>query len=283
MSIQQIGIVGGGQMGGGIAEVASRKGLRVVVREADDALVAAARARLEKSLARGVERGKLEAADRNAALGRVSFTTDLDDLAAADLVIEAIPEHLATKEEVFRALDQVTQPATVLATNTSSIPIMRIALATGRPESVIGLHFFNPVPVMELVEVIPSLTTSEETVDRAVAFAESLGKRVVRAPDRAGFVVNALLVPFLLDAVRMFEAGHATAEDIDTGLRYGANHPMGPLALCDLIGNDTMLGVADAMYAETHLPHHAAPQLLRRMVEAGHLGRKSGRGFYEYS
>ncbi len=282
MSIDRIGVVGGGQMGGGIAEVAARTGVDVVVREADAALASAARSRVEKSLARAVERGKLAEDERDAALSRLSYTTSVGDFDGCGLIVEAIPEDLAAKEEVFRALDGVAGPDAVLATNTSSIPIMRIALATGRPESVVGLHFFNPVPVMELVEVIPSLATSEETVARAVGFAEALGKRVVRAPDRAGFIVNALLVPFLLDAVRMYEAGHATAEDIDTGLRYGANHPMGPLALCDLIGNDTMLGVADAMYAETHLPHHAAPQLLRRMVEAGRLGRKAGRGFYDY-
>ncbi len=282
MSIDRIGVVGGGQMGGGIAEVAARTGVDVVVREADAALASAARSRVEKSLARAVERGKLAEDERDAALSRLSYTTSVGDFDGCGLIVEAIPEDLAAKEEVFRALDGVAGPDAVLATNTSSIPIMRIALATGRPESVVGLHFFNPVPVMELVEVIPSLATSEETVARAVGFAEALGKRVVRAPDRAGFIVNALLVPFLLDAVRMYEAGHATAEDIDTGLRYGANHPMGPLALCDLIGNDTMLGVADAMHAETHLPHHAAPQLLRRMVEAGRLGRKAGRGFYDY-
>ncbi len=282
MSIDRIGVVGGGQMGGGIAEVAARTGVDVVVREADAALASAARSRVEKSLARAVERGKLAEDERDAALSRLSYTTSVGDFDGCGLIVEAIPEDLAAKEEVFRALDGVAGPDAVLATNTSSIPIMRIALATGRPESVVGLHFFNPVPVMELVEVIPSLATSEETVARAVGFAEALGKRVVRAPDRAGFIVNALLVPFLLDAVRMYEEGHATAEDIDTGLRYGANHPMGPLALCDLIGNDTMLGVADAMHAETHLPHHAAPQLLRRMVEAGRLGRKAGRGFYDY-
>ncbi len=282
MSIDRIGVVGGGQMGGGIAEVAARTGVDVVVREADAALASAARSRVEKSLARAVERGKLAEDERDAALSRLSYTTSVGDFDGCGLIVEAIPEDLAAKEEVFRALDGVAGPDAVLATNTSSIPIMRIALAPGRPESVVGLHFFNPGPVMELVEVIPSLATSEETVARAVGFAEALGKRVVRAPDRAGFIVNALLVPFLLDAVRMYEEGHATAEDIDTGLRYGANHPMGPLALCDLIGNDTMLGVADAMHAETHLPHHAAPQLLRRMVEAGRLGRKAGRGFYDY-
>ncbi len=267
-------------MGTGIAEVAARAGCDVVVREVDGPLAEAARARVDASLSRAVERGKLEAGERDAALARLAVTTSFGDLAGCELIVEAVVEHLAAKEDVFRSLDGIAQPGAVLATNTSSIPIMRIGLATGRPEAVVGLHFFNPVPVMELVEVIPSLATSAETVERAVGFAESLGKRVVRAPDRAGFVVNALLIPYLLDAVRMFEAGHAGAEDIDTAMRYGANHPMGPLALCDLIGNDVVLDVADAMYAETRDAHHAAPQLLRRMVEAGRLGRKSGGGFY---
>ncbi len=270
-------------MGAGLAEIAARAGVAVTLVESSDQIAAAARGRVEKSLGRGVDRGKLEAADRDAALELLTLTTSYDDLAGTELIVEAVPEDFELKERVFRELDRVADDGAVLATNTSSIPIMRIAMATGRPESVVGLHFFNPVPVMDLVELITSLATSDDTVARATAFAgDTLGKRVVQAPDRAGFIVNALLVPFLLDAVRMYEAGHAPAEDIDAAMKAGANHPIGPLALCDLIGNDTMLNVANAMYGETQLPHHAAPQLLRRMVEAGRLGRKTGRGFYEY-
>ncbi len=282
MAITKIGIVGGGLMGGGIAEVASRAGVTVVLREVDDGLAGAARARIEKSLGKGVDRGKLTADERDAALGRLTVTTELADLAGCGLVVEAVVEDRPLKERIFAELDRVVEADdAVLASNTSSIPIMQLAVATGRPEAVVGLHFFNPVPVMELVEVIPSIATSDETLARAMEFAgETLGKKVVRAPDRAGFIVNALLIPYLLDAIRMYEAGHASAEDIDAAMQAGANHPIGPLALCDLIGNDTMLHVADAMYAETGDARLAAPQLLRRMVEAGRLGRKSGQGFY---
>ncbi len=284
MDIERLGIVGGGQMGAGIAEVASLAGVEVVVVEDGPERAAATLSRIERSLAKGVERGKLEESVATAAQALVGVETDLDALADRQLVVEAIPEDEAAKLVIFGALDGILADAdAVLASNTSSIPIMKLALGTSRPQAVIGLHFFNPVPVMELVEVIPSLLTSVETLERARSFGCDVGKRVVTAPDRAGFIVNALLIPYLLDAIRMHDAGRATVEDIDTAMRFGANHPMGPLALCDLIGNDTMLLVADAMYDELREERLAAPPLLRRMVEAGRLGRKTGAGFYDYA
>ncbi len=276
-------MVGGGQMGGGIAEVAARAGLDVVVREASAGLAAGSEGRVTRSLERGVERDKITSEERDGALGRLHFTTDLGAMADRQLVVEAVVEDEELKAGVFEALDGiVTDPEAVLASNTSSIPIMKLAMHTSRPEAVVGLHFFNPVPVMALVEVVPSLLTSDDTAARAAEFAERLGKTVVRAPDRAGFIVNALLIPYLLDAIRMYEAGLATAEDIDTAMKAGANHPMGPLSLCDLIGNDTMLLVAESLFDELREPRLAPPPMLRRMVEAGLLGRKSGRGFYDH-
>jgi 3-hydroxybutyryl-CoA dehydrogenase len=256
----------------------------VVVREVAPEYVERARVRLETSLEKAVEREKMAAADREAAIARVRFTTDLADLADRQLVIEAVMEDEEEKARVFAGLDEVvTADTAVLASNTSSIPIMKLAMATKRPEWVVGLHFFNPVPVMRLVEVVPSLLTGEEAVLAASDFVRtSLGKEVVTAPDRAGFIVNALLVPYLLDAIRFYEAGHASAVDIDNGMRLGANHPMGPLALCDLIGNDTLLGIAHSLHGEFTEPRFAPPPLLRRLVEAGMLGRKSGRGFFDY-
>ncbi len=284
MSIQRIGIVGGGQMGGGIAEVAARSGVDVIVREASPELAEKAQGRVAASLARGAGRGRFTETERDEALARLRFTTDLAELADRELVVEAVVEDEALKAEVFRALDEIVVAGdAVLASNTSSIPIMKLAMHTSRPEAVVGLHFFNPVPVMALVELVPSLLTSDETVARATEFAAgTLGKTVVRAPDRAGFIVNALLVPYLLDAIRMYEAGLASAEDIDAAMKAGANYPMGPLALCDLIGNDTMLLVAESLFDELREPRMAPPPMLRRMVEAGLLGRKSGRGFYDY-
>ena len=272
-------------MGTGIAEVCAIKGLDVVVAEASAEFVEKAMDRVNGSLAKAVDRGKLESTDRDAAFARIAYTTDLKDMADRQLVVESVIEDEAVKASVFSTLDEiVTGDDAILASNTSSIPIMKLAMATSRPQSVVGLHFFNPVPVMKLVEVVPSLATSEEIVGRVSAFAHGrLGKTVVHAPDRAGFIVNALLVPYLLDAVRFYEAGNASAEDIDTAMHSGANHPMGPLALCDLIGNDTMLNVAEAMFDELREQRLAPPGLLRRMVEAGRLGRKSGRGFYDYS
>jgi 3-hydroxybutyryl-CoA dehydrogenase len=280
---ERVGVVGGGIMGSGIAEVSARAGYDVLVREVDDAAAEAARRRLEKSLGKAVRAGKFSEADRVAALARLSFTTDLGDLADRDVVIEAVVEDEAEKSAVFRALGGIVSGECLLASNTSSIPIMKLASVTTHPERVIGLHFFNPVPVLPLVEVVPSLLTAPETVHRAESFAEEgLGKHTVLCKDRAGFVVNALLIPFLLAAIRMVESGFATPEDVDTAMMAGCAHPMGPLALADLIGLDTTHAVASSMYAEFKEPLFAAPPLLLRMVEAGLLGRKSGRGFFEY-
>ena len=282
--ITRVGVAGCGLMGSGIVEVCARAGLDVVVREVDDGAAAAGRARIEGSLARAVRAGKLSAEDRDAALTRVRVTTALDDLADRELVIEAATENPAVKAALFAELDRVAErPDVILATNTSSIPIVQVAQATTRPAQVVGLHFFNPVPVQRLVEVIPSVLTAPQAVQRVTDLVtKALGKTVIKAPDRSGFVVNALLVPYLLSAIRMLEAGYATAEDIDLGMTLGCAHPMGPLRLSDLIGLDTLKAVADSMYEEYKEPLYAAPPLLRRMTDAGLLGRKSGRGFYEY-
>jgi len=281
--MEQVGVVGSGIMGAGIAEVAARSGCDVVVREVTAELADAGRARIAASLERAVTRGKLAAADRDATLARIRTTTSLDDLADRDLVIEAVVEDEPTKTALYRELSAIVRPDCVLASNTSSIPISRLAAAAHRPERVLGMHFFNPVPVLPLVELVPSLRTGQSTMDAARAFAEDrLGKKTVLCKDRAGFVVNALLVPYLLAAIRMVEAGVATAEDVDTAMVAGANHPMGPLALTDLIGLDTTAAVAVSMYEEFKEPLYAAPPLLLRMVEAGLLGRKSGQGFFSY-
>ncbi|RZB14421.1 3-hydroxybutyryl-CoA dehydrogenase [Streptomyces sp. F001] len=282
--ISRFGVIGCGLMGSGIAEVAALRGLDVIVAESTPELAAAGRDRVAASLDRGVLRGKLTGADRDRALARLSFTHDLGKLADRQFVIEAVAERREVKLEVFRQLDKVlTDPDVVLATNTSSIPVVDLAVATGRASRVVGLHFFNPVPVQKLIEVIPALTTSADALDRARSFAtEQLGKEVIQAPDRSGFVVNALLVPYLLAAVRMVESGAARPEDVDRGMELGCAHPMGPLRLLDLIGLDTAQAVAESMYEEFKEPLYAAPPLLQRMVAAGHLGRKSGRGFYAY-
>ncbi|HEX3590355.1 MAG TPA: 3-hydroxybutyryl-CoA dehydrogenase [Pseudonocardiaceae bacterium] len=283
--ISRIGVVGSGLMGSGIAEVCARAGLDVLVNEVDTAAVDAGRARVTSSLTRGVKSGKLSEEDRAAALGRLRFTADLGEFADRELVVEAVAEHEPTKIEVFTTLDKVvTGSDAIFASNTSSIPIMKLAMATRRPEQVIGVHFFNPVPVLKLVELIPSLLSSQETQTRAEAFVTGvLGKTVVRSQDRAGFVVNALLIPYLLSAIRMLESGFASAEDIDNGMVLGCAHPMGPLRLTDLIGLDTTKAVAESMYSEFKEPLFSAPPLLLRMVDAGLLGKKTGRGFYDYS
>lgn len=280
-----MGVVGGGLMGSGIAEVSARAGVDVLVVEVDDTAADAARARIESSLDRAVDRQKLTAADREAALARLRCTSRMADLADRELVIEAVAEDAAVKTAVFAELDRVVVDRdAILASNTSSIPIARLAAATGRPELVLGVHFFNPVPVMRLVELVPSLVTDEHTMARAAAFTMGqLGKEAIRAKDRAGFVVNALLVPYLLSAVRMVESGVADADDVDNGMMLGCAHPMGPLRLSDLIGLDTLKAIADSMYEEYREPLYAPPPLLRRMVEAGRLGKKSGRGFHDYT
>ncbi len=284
MDLQRVGVVGAGLMGSGLAEVCARAGLEVAVVEATAELAAAGQKRVAASLDRAMSKGKLSAADRDAALGRLSFGADFGTLADRDLVVEAVVEDPAVKVEVFRRLDAVVaRPDAILGSNTSSIPIVRLARATRRPEQVIGLHFFSPVPVMNLVEVIPSILTSAETLARGRAFAaEVLHKEVIQASDRAGFIVNALLNPYTMAAIRMYEGGFATREDIDKGMMLGTNHPMGPLALCDFIGLDVVLAVAEVLYEEFKDPFYAPPPLLRRMVEGGLLGRKAGRGFYDY-
>jgi 3-hydroxybutyryl-CoA dehydrogenase len=272
-------------MGAGIAELGAKAGLDVIVHEVSEELAKAAQARIEKSLGRAVERGKLSAEDSTAAMARLSFVSDLNVMADRDLVIEAIIENEELKKSVFEQLDEIVESAdAILATNTSSIPITRIATATSRPESVVGMHFFNPPVVMPLVEIVQGMVTSDAVVAAAGEFAETrLGKTVVVAKDRAGFIVNMLLVPYIIDAMRMYEEGYASKEDIDAGMVNGANYPMGPLTLSDLIGNDTMLFVAEALFEEFREARYAPPPLLKRMVEAGLLGRKSGRGFYDYS
>jgi 3-hydroxybutyryl-CoA dehydrogenase len=282
--IERVGVVGCGLMGSGISEVCARAGLDVIVREVNQSALDRGRQRIEGSLDRAVKAGKLEAADRDTALSHIRFTIDFADLADRQLVVEAVIENEAEKLEVFASLDKAVQDEdAVLASNTSSIPVMKLAMATHRPANVLGLHFFNPVPVMHLVELIPSLLTSQETSERAEVFASTvLGKRVIRSKDRAGFIVNALLIPYLLSAIRMLESGFATAEDIDSGVVEGLRHPMGPLALTDLIGLDTTIAVSQSLYEEFKEPLYAPPPLLSRMVEAGLLGRKTGRGFYDY-
>ncbi|MEU9406755.1 3-hydroxybutyryl-CoA dehydrogenase [Streptomyces sp. NPDC048281] len=283
-AIARIGVVGGGQMGAGIAEVCARAGLDTVVCEADATAARAARERVASSLERAVERGKLAPAAAQDAMARLVFTGELDALADRQLVIEAVVENADAKTEIFAALDKIVEdPDAILATNTSSLPVMRLGMATDRADRVVGLHFFNPVPVLPLVEVVTSLHTAPETATGIERFAtETLGKTVIRSRDRAGFVVNALLVPYLLSAVRMAESGFATAADIDTGMELGCAHPMGPLKLADLIGLDTVASIAESLYDEFREPLYAPPPLLQRMVEAGLLGRKTGRGFHTY-
>lgn len=284
LSIERLGIIGGGQMGAGIAEVAAAAGCDVMVHEISAEAGEASRARIEKSLERAVSKGKLEGPERESILSRIGFTTDYDEQADRQLVIEAVTENEDLKKEIFRTLDSiVTDENAILASNTSSIPITRLASVTDRPHQVVGLHFFNPVPVMGLVELVTTPLSHTEVEERAEEFAAGqLGKTVIRAKDRGGFVVNLLLVPYLLGAIRMYESGHASAADIDAGMKLGANHPMGPLELCDFIGLDTMKLVADVLFEEYKEPLYSSPPLLTRMVEAGLLGRKSGGGFYSY-
>jgi 3-hydroxybutyryl-CoA dehydrogenase len=283
MTIERLGIVGSGIMGSGVAEVAAKAGVTVVLRsrkqETADAMVAG----LERSLARQVERGRLEEAEATAVRERVSATADLEALADCDLVVESVVEDLDVKKQLFVELDRVVKPGAILATNTSTLPVVEMAVETARSDRVVGIHFFNPAPAMALVEVVRTLVSSDETVDAAVAFARACGKEPVVVEDRAGFIVNALLFPYLNNAVRMLENRTASRDDIDAAMQGGCNFPMGPLALLDLVGLDTSVAILDALYAEFRDPNYAAVPLLRRKVAAGHLGRKSGRGFYEYA
>ena len=282
--MDRIGVVGCGLMGSGIAEIAARAGGKVLVVEADAAAMERGLERIERSLARAVNSKKMSESEGAEVRANLSFSTDFSELADRELVVEAVAEDESVKLEVFRKIDAAVEyPHAILATNTSSIPIIKLAMATQRPQQVIGLHFFNPVPVLKLVELISSLLTSAETTARARDYATNfLGKRVITSPDRAGFVVNALLIPYLLSAIRMLESGFASPEDIDTGMVVGCAHPMGPLALTDLIGLDTNMAVAESLYEEFKEPHFAPPPLLSRMTQAGLLGRKSGQGFFAY-
>jgi 3-hydroxybutyryl-CoA dehydrogenase len=282
MSIKRVGIVGSGIMGAGIAEAACLSGFDVVLRSRAQSSADAMAAAMEKSLGRQVEKGKLSDADRDAALGRLTTVSDLNELAACDLVVESVVEDLATKRQVFTELDRICPDHTVLATNTSTLAVVDMAMETGRPDKVCGIHFFNPAPVMSLVELVRPITASDATLATARAFAEACGKTAVEVKDRAGFIVNALLFPYLNNAVRLLEQGVATRDDIDEAMKGGCGFPMGPFALLDLVGLDTSLAILDALYAEYRDPNYAAMPLLRRMVSAEQLGRKSGQGFYEY-
>jgi 3-hydroxybutyryl-CoA dehydrogenase len=281
-NIESVAVLGGGFMGAGIAESASVAGLPVVIRELPEYL-AAARTRLEKSMDSAVKRGKLDAAKRDAAVARVTFTSELKDVAGSDLVIEAVPENLALKISIMKELNEIVSDDTILASNTSSIPIAELAGTVSSPGRVVGLHFFSPVPVMKLVEIVRALDTGDETITSAKEFVTRLGKHPIVTKDRSGFIVNFLLTSYLMGAVRMYEEGFASREDIDAGMKLGAGHPMGPLELCDFIGLDVLQAVCTSMFDEFKRDEYAPPPLMKRMIAAGRLGRKSGRGFYEYT
>lgn len=282
MKVRKVGVLGAGLMGSGIAEVCAKSGFDTVVREVSDELATKGVGRFESSLAKAVERGKLTAADRDAARGRLTATTDLADLADCDLIVEAVVENLDAKKELFGELDRICRDPAIFCSNTSSLTITELSAATRRPDRFAGLHFFNPVPVMKLVEVVQTIATSEETVATLLEFARSLGKEPVLAKDNSGFIVNRLLVPYLLDAVRALEEGVGSREDIDKGMELGCGHPMGPLKLLDFVGLDTTYAIAEIMFSEYREKRFAPPPLLKRMVLAGRYGKKSGRGFYEY-
>lgn len=279
---KKVGVLGAGLMGSGIAEVVAKAGYITVVREVDEALIAKGRRKIEGSLAKAVEKGKLEAALRDAIAGRLSYTTSLESMGECDLIIEAIVENLEVKRQTYQTLDKACGQEAIFCSNTSSLTITEMAAATERPDRFAGLHFFNPVPVMKLVEVVRALATSDETFRKVFAFAQSLGKEPIAARDNSGFVVNRLLVPYLLDAIRAYEEGIGSLDDIDKGMRYGCAHPMGPFELLDYVGLDTTYAIAEIMFREYREKRFAAPPLLKRMVLAGRFGRKSGQGFYEY-
>lgn len=282
-AVQRLGVVGGGLMGSGIAEVAARSGIPTIIREPSDGLLQAARERIERSMGSAVRREKLSEEAQAAALRRITFVTEFSEMSECDIVVEAVPEKLDLKREIFASLDEQCRPETILASNTSSIPIAELAGATGRPDRVLGLHFFSPVPVMSLLELVRALRTSDEAVAIGKRLGEQMGKEVIQTKDRAGFIVNMLLIPYLVAAIRMFEEGFATREDIDAGMRLGCAHPMGPLQLADFIGLDVTYEVCNSLFEEFKDPAYAPPPLLKRMLAAGMLGRKSNLGFYSYN
>jgi 3-hydroxybutyryl-CoA dehydrogenase len=281
--IRSVAVLGGGLMGSGIAQVSAAAGFRTVVREVSDQLCAKARQSIEKSLAKGIERGKTTEAERDTTLENLRFGTSLDDLSESDLFIEAVVEDLEVKNALWGELNVIAKPDAIFASNTSSLTIIAMAAASGRPDRMLGLHFFNPVPLMKLVEVVRTITTSEDTERRAFQFVKTLGKEPIRAKDSSGFVVNRLLIPYMLDAINALESGVASVEDIDKGMQLGAGYPMGPFTLLDFVGLDTAYKIAEIMFTEYRDKRYAPPPLLKRMVLAGMLGKKSGKGFYDYS
>jgi 3-hydroxybutyryl-CoA dehydrogenase len=281
--IKKVGVLGGGLMGSGIAQVSAAAGFPTIVREVSEALCAKSRQSIEKTLAKGIERGKTTEAERDSTLRNLRFVTELKELADSDLFIEAVVEDLEVKNNLWSQLDKIARSDAIFASNTSSLTIIAMAAASGRPDRVLGLHFFNPVPLMKLVEVVRTITTSEETEQRALEFVRALGKEPIRAKDSSGFVVNLLLIPYMLDAIRALESGVASVEDIDKGMQLGAGHPMGPFTLLDFVGLDTAYKIAEIMFTEYRESRYAPPPLLKRMVLAGMLGKKTGKGFYDYS
>lgn len=282
MAFNKIGVVGCGLMGRGIVEVSAKSGYAVVVSEINKELLDKGLKAIDQSLAKAVEKGKMAAADKDKAMGKIKGTVDMNDFKDCDLIVEAAIENLELKKKIFTDLDKICKPDAILSTNTSCLSVMDMAAVTRRPEKVLGCHFFNPVPVMQLLELVRTISTSKATLDAAADWGKSLGKTIVIAPDRPGFIVTRSLMPYMIEAFEMYEQGLATREDIDTGVKLGLNHPMGPLTLADVIGLDTLLFIMDAIYAETRNPRFVAPVLLRKMVTAGHLGRKTGKGFYDY-
>jgi 3-hydroxybutyryl-CoA dehydrogenase len=281
--IKKVGVIGGGLMGSGIAQVSAAAGFPTTLREVSDDLCAKSRQSIEKTLAKGIEREKVTVAERDATLKNLRFVTRLEEMADSDIFIEAVVEDLDVKNALWSELDRIAQPEAIFASNTSSLTIIAMARATGRPDRMLGLHFFNPVPLMKLVEVVRTITTSEETEQRALDFVKALGKEPIRAKDSSGFVVNLLLIPYMLDAINALEANVASVEDIDKGMQLGAGHPMGPFTLLDFVGLDTAYKIAEIMFGEYRDRRYAPPPLLKRMVLAGMLGKKSGKGFYDYS
>jgi 3-hydroxybutyryl-CoA dehydrogenase len=281
--IKKVGVIGGGLMGSGIAQVSAAAGFPTTVREVSEDLCAKSRQSIEKTLAKGIERGKVTPDERDETLKKLHFVTRLEDLADSDLFIEAVVEDLDVKNSLWSQLNRIAQPDAIFASNTSSLTIIAMATASGRPDRMLGLHFFNPVPLMKLVEVVRTITTSEETEQRTLDFVKALGKEPIRAKDSSGFIVNLLLIPYMIDAINAVEANVASVEDIDKGMQLGAGHPMGPFTLLDFVGLDTVYKIAEIMFAEYRDRRYAPPPLLKRMVLAGMLGRKSGKGFYDYS